>query len=146
MKKITALSIAALVLGGIAFTACKKYEDGPGLTVLTKTQRVAGTWELEAYLENGVDKTTDYRQFVTSETNEFTKDGAYTMSANTILGTVNDAGTWEFINDKLEIKTQSNTAGADPDTMVILKLKSKEMWVTEKTPGSTVEEYHYRAK
>lgn len=146
MKKIALLSVAALMIGGIALTSCKKYEEGPALSLLTKKMRVAGTWELESYWENGVDKTTDYRQGVTSETIVYEKEGTYTISMNTIIGTYNDAGTWEFINDKLEIKSQSNTSGSDPDTVIIVRLKNKEMWAKEKTPGSTEVEWHYRAK
>jgi hypothetical protein len=146
MKKITMLAVAALMMGGIALTSCKKYEEGPAISLLTKKMRLAGTWELESYWENGVDKTTDYRQGVTSETIVYEKEGTYTISMNTIIGTYNDAGTWEFINDKLEIKSQSNTAGSDPDTVIIVRLKNKEMWAKEKTPGTTEVEWHYKAK
>lgn len=146
MKKIALLSVAALMIGGIALTSCKKYEEGPALTLLSKKARVAGTWELEAYLENDVDKTSDYRQVVTGETIVYEKDGSYTANYQTVFGEQNDAGSWEFINDKLEIKGVSNTAGNDPDTMVIVRLKNKEMWMKEKSPGSTVSEWHYKAK
>lgn len=146
MKKIAILSVAALLFGGIALTSCKKYEEGPALSLMTKKSRVAGTWEVESYWENGVDKTTDYRQGISSETYTLDKDGTYTISFTSLIGTFNDAGTWEFINDKLELKTQSNTAGSDPDTVIIVRLKNKELWVKEKTPGSIESEYHYKAK
>lgn len=146
MKKIVTISLAVLLIGGVALTSCGKYEEGPALSLMSKKARVAGTWEVEAYFENGVDKTSDYRQGVSSETIVYEKDGTYTSSYTTPIGTFNDAGTWEFINDKLEIKSQSNTSGSDPDTAVIVRLKNKEMWMKEKTPGSTQTEVHYRAK
>lgn len=146
MKKIGILSVAALLLGGIAFTACKKYEEGPSLTVLTKTQRLSGSWEVEAYLENGVDKTSDYRQAVSSETFTMEKDGAYTMSMTwTIGGSLSDSGTWEFINDKEDVKTLSSQTGATPDTIHITRLKNKEFW-TKEVSGNNTYEYHYKAK
>ncbi len=145
MKKIALLSVAALMIGGICLTSCKKYEEGPALTLLTKKMRVAGTWEVESYWENGVDKTSDYRQGVTSETYVYEKDGTYSISVTTIIGTINDAGTWEFITDKEEIKTLSNQSGSDPDTSVIVRLKNKEFWMKDKG-GSTVHEYHLKAK
>jgi len=145
MKKITAFTVAALMIGSIAFTSCKKYEEGPALTILSKKARVAGTWEVEAYLVDGVDKTSDYRAFITSESMEMTKDGTYNTSTTTVLGTDTDAGTWEFVNDKEDLKTLSNDAGSTPDTMMIVKLKSKEMWVRSKT-GTPVYEVHYKAK
>jgi hypothetical protein len=145
MKKIALFSIAALMMSGIALTSCKKYEEGPALTLLTKKMRIAGTWEVESYWENGVDKTSEYRQGVTSETYVYEKDGTYSISVTTIIGTVNDAGTWELISDKEEFKTLSNQSGSDPDTMVIVRLKNKEFWMKDKG-GNTVHEYHLQAK
>lgn len=145
MKKIALFSVAALMMGGIALTSCKKYEEGPALSLLTKKMRVAGTWEVESYWENGVDKTSEYRQGVTSETYVYEKDGSYSISVTTILGTINDAGTWEFVNDKEEIRTLSNQANSTADTMVIVRLKNKEFWMKDKG-GSTVHEFHLQAK
>lgn len=145
MKKITAFTVAALMIGGFTFTSCKKYEEGPSLTVLSKKARIAGIWEVEAYLVDGVDKTSDYRAFITGETLEFIKEGTYTTTTNTVLGNDTDAGTWELINDKADLKMLSNDAGSTPDTMAIVKLKSKEMWVKSKS-GTPVYEVHYKAK
>lgn len=145
MKKIAMLSAAVLMIGGITLSSCKKYEEGPAVSLLTKKMRVAGEWEVESYWENGVDKTTDYRSVVTSETLTYEKDGTYATSVNTILGTLNDAGTWEFINDKEDIKTLSNQSGATPDTIQIVRLTNGEFWY-KYTNGSTVEEYHLESK
>ncbi len=145
MKKITAFTVAALMIGGLTFSSCKKYEEGPSLTVLSKKARIAGIWEVEAYLVDGVDKTSDYRAFITGETLEFIKEGTYTSTTNTVLGNDTDAGTWELVNDKADLKTLSNDAGSTPDTMAIVKLKSKEMWVKSKS-GTPVYELHYKAK
>ena len=145
MKKIALLSAAALMIGGITLTSCKKYEEGPAVSLLTKKMRVAGDWEVESYWENGVDKTTDYRTGVTSETYTYEKDGTYSISITTVIGTLNDAGTWEFINDKEAIKTLSNQSGSDPDTSYIVRLTNKEFWVKD-AGGSTIHEYHLEAK
>lgn len=145
MKKITAFTVAALMIGGLTFSSCKKYEEGPSLTVLSKKARIAGIWEVEAYLVDGVDKTSDYRAFITSETLEFIKEGTYSSTTNTVLGNDTDAGTWELVNDKADLKMLSNDAGSTPDTMAIVKLKSKEMWVKSKS-GTPVYELHYKAK
>ena len=145
MKKITAFTVAALMIGGLTFSSCMKYEEGPSLTVLSKKARIAGIWEVEAYLVDGVDKTSDYRAFITSETLEFIKEGTYSSTTNTVLGNDTDAGTWELVNDKADLKMLSNDAGSTPDTMAIVKLKSKEMWVKSKS-GTPVYELHYKAK
>lgn len=146
MKKVGIFSIAALLFGGIAFTACKKYEEGPALSLMTKKARMAGSWEIEAWLENGVDKTSDYRQFVSSETFTMEKDGSYTSEMTfTIGGSDTDSGTWEFINDKEDVKTQSNVTGSTPDTIHLIRLKNKEFWTKEVSGGNTYET-HYKAK
>ena len=39
----------------IAFvSSCSKYDDGPAFSLLTKTQRVTGTWDLKQVIVNGV--------------------------------------------------------------------------------------------
>lgn len=145
MKNMIRIAALALVVGGISLASCKKYEEGPMLSLLTKKARVVGTWTVEAYLENGVDKTSQYRQFVTGETFTTKKDGTYTYDATYVVGNSSDAGTWEFIDSKDDLKTLSNQSGSTPDTMVIVKLKSKELWVKSKS-GSPVAEFHYKAK
>lgn len=151
MKKVFAIALTALFVGGVALTSCSKYEEGPKLTLLTKKMRLAGTWGVAAYLENGVDKTADYRQFVSSESTTIEKDGNWNSTMTTVLGTFTSSGTWEFINDKEDVKmttTVSNgTTLSTPslDTMHITKLKNKEMW-TKEVDGSTTYEYHYEAK
>jgi hypothetical protein len=53
MKKKSNLLSSALILGAIIFfSGCGKYEDGPSLTLRTKTARVAGDWELTALWYN----------------------------------------------------------------------------------------------
>lgn len=146
MKKIEILSVAAVLLGGIAFTACKKYDEGPAVTLMTKKARLAGSWEIEAWLENGVDNTSDYRTLISSETFTIEKDGSYTSATTfTIGGSDTDSGTWEFINDKEDVKTLSNVTGATPDTMHLIRLKNKEFWTKEVSGGNTYET-HYKAK
>ena len=41
--------------------SCKKYEDGPTVSLRTKKARVVNKWKVDSYYINGVDKTTDYR-------------------------------------------------------------------------------------
>lgn len=151
MKKVFAIALTALFIGGVTLTSCSKYEEGPKLTLLTKKMRFAGTWGLAAYLENGVDKTADYRQFITSESFTYEKDGTWSGTMTTGLGTFTSSGTWEFINDKEDVKittTVSNgTTLSTPslDTTHLIKLKNKEMWAKE-VDGSDTYEYHYEAK
>lgn len=149
MKKTFCIAVAALMFGGLALSSCKKYEDGPALSIHTKKGRVAGDWEVEQYLQDGVDKTSDYRSIIASETFTYDKDGSYTSSATatTAFGgqTSTDNGTWAFIDNKEQITSTSSAANSTADTMQILRLTNKEMWV-KTVSGSPVEEVHYKAK
>lgn len=148
MKKVTKILAAALMIAvaTTTFSGCGKYEDGPGLSLLSKKARVCGTWEVEKYLVDGVDKTSDYRALVTSETMEIKKDETYSYSATYVNGSDTDAGTWKFDNDKADFTTQSNSTGSTPDTWEIRRLTNKEFWVKEKNATSNVVEIHYKSK
>lgn len=145
MKTYVKIALVALFIGGISVASCKKYEDGPAISVLSKKSRISNTWAVEKYMQDGVDKTSDYRTWITSESYVIDKSGSYTYTASTTIGSSNSSGTWEFINDKEDLKTLSSATGATPDTMIILRLKNKELWLKTKS-GSPVEEIHYIAK
>ena len=55
MKKVTigklVIGLGLLVIG----FGCKKYEDGPGLSLRTKKERATAEWEIKSYTYNGVD-------------------------------------------------------------------------------------------
>ncbi|MEI7596777.1 MAG: hypothetical protein WCK02_13585 [Bacteroidota bacterium] len=52
MKKITYLTILIVVLA-----ACKKYEEGPFISIRTPKNRLKGDWSFAKYTNNGVDST-----------------------------------------------------------------------------------------
>ncbi|TND09097.1 MAG: hypothetical protein FD123_1500 [Bacteroidetes bacterium] len=113
-------------------TGCKKYEEGPSLSLRSKKARVANQWKVGAYYKNGADMTSDYRTGTASELMEFTKDGKYTFTATYTPafggGTSTDNGTWEFIHDKEELRTVSAVNASDVDTIHITRLKNQEFW------------------
>ena len=51
----------------ISFVSCKKYENGPAFSLMSKKARIANIWKVDTYILNGKDKTTEYRQLVTRE-------------------------------------------------------------------------------
>ena len=90
LKLTTLLLALALIFG---FTSCK-YEDGPGISLRSKTARVAGEWIIEKTIDSDGDETT----FTADESPvyKFEKDG--TMEASwTFLGTTSTTKyTWEL--------------------------------------------------
>lgn len=51
MKKIILLALVATALA-----SCKKYPEGPGLSLLSKAKRIEGTYNVEEYTANGVNQ------------------------------------------------------------------------------------------
>ena len=139
MKKFAFVFFIAIAL---SFGACKRYTDGPLLSLKSPTSRISNTWEVEsASDENGKDVSGSYSPYILT----FKKDGTYQVQANISgnLSVVNN-GTWEFIDNKKSVVTTfktniGNTTITNVDTVEILKLKSKKLWVKNKNN----DEVHY---
>ncbi|MBL4655084.1 MAG: hypothetical protein JKY33_04605 [Bacteroidia bacterium] len=127
MKNLKKLSVLAIlgVFTLTSMTGCKKYEEGPALSLKSKKGRVANKWKIEyAFdIDDNEVVTSDYA----GETWEFAKDGEWIERDNDVI---DKSGTWDFISDKESIKiTKDNN---NIDYYDILKLKSKEMWLKDK--------------
>jgi hypothetical protein len=126
-----------LFIASIFFvTACKKYENGPFLSLRSKTGRVANTWRVASYTINGVDSTATLININYTETYE--KSGAF--SYNSTVG--HSSGKWDFLLDNKDILRAGVLGqGASSKILHILKLKDKEFWY-EIVDGSNVAEMH----
>lgn len=121
MKKT--LLFAALII--MIASGCKKYPDGPAISLRSKTARVSNTWKVEQYLLNGVDKTSDFNVDKRNYIETYTKDGKWSRSYIDPNGDPkSDAGTWTFDSKKEIINRDSGPT----DQLHILKLKEKEFW------------------
>lgn len=131
MKTKHLLLIVAAICAA-AFSSCKKYEDGPRLSLHSKKARLVNVWKYDHVTQNGTDVTASYvNRFV-----EFKKGGNYIIT----YGQFADAGTWQFASDKDDIVlSESNSSSAI--TWHILKLKNKELWLSEQDGSRT---YEYR--
>jgi hypothetical protein len=109
MKKILALLVVSTLL-----FSCGKYEEGPGISFLTKKNRITNVWSLASRTTNG--NTTSLSN--TTWTVTINDDDSYNSKA-TVFGitVLNENGTWKFSNDKLQLQTipsgSSNTASWD---------------------------------
>ncbi len=131
-----------VLLAGIGFTSCNKYEEGPAISIIPKNERVANTWVVERAENNGNDVTSDYDQFDLY----LTDDGDAQLDANfTLFGTqyqTSTNGTWTFTNDDANIKLDFEDDDYDEEYQ-ILKLTTDEMWLRE-LGGET--ELHFTEK
>lgn len=119
MSPKTIFSFIFIIVASL--TSCKKYEEGPALSLRSKTARVANTWKVESYTINGADNTQSLNSI--NYTEFYDKDGNYSYSTSVGSG----SGKWEFQSDKEQIK-RSGVSGQSSETLYILKLKEKEFW------------------
>ena len=105
----------------IIFYGCKKYDEGPLLSLRSKTARVANTWKVESYKINDADNTALLTNLNYTET--YDKDGNFSFSSS--LGT--GSGKWDFQSDKEQIK-RSGVSSQSTEALYILKLKENEFW------------------
>ncbi len=135
MKNIIVI-IAALA---IVLTGCKKYEEGPSLSLRTKKARLVGEYSIAKYTYNGADQT-DFLKALFGDAYQlhFEKDGTYHIHGN-----FPDDGTWKFNDDKTNILLTSSKSGATQQTLEILKLENKEIWYKHTTSGGDIEEAHW---
>jgi hypothetical protein len=115
----TKLSIAIMFFVVIllpSIQSCKKYPDGPMISLRSRAERVANTWKVDNYKING----NDYTSLVSGYTETYTKKGNYSYS----WGILNGSGVWAFQNKDSEIKI-NGTDNQASRKLTILKLEEK---------------------
>ncbi len=134
MKKITKLAtlilFAGLVMSGLQ--SCNKYEDGPLISLTSRTERVANTWRVDNYKVND----TDYTSLFSDYTETFTKGGDYSYS----WGIISGSGVWTFQNSDKEIQL-AGINNQNSHILVILKLEEKAFWYYY-MDGNDKKEFH----
>ncbi len=116
-----------LLILALGFTSSCKYEEGPFISLRTKKERVANTWQVEKIIQDDGDEFSGDDVPDTEYT--FTKDGKFKVDGNHV-------GSWEFTNSKEKIRFEFAGGSSESE---ILKLKEKELWV-ENDDG---DETHY---
>lgn len=131
----TKISLFLILLAGLmipTIQGCKKYQDGPLLSLHSRAERVANTWKVDNYKENG----NDYTSLVAGYTETYSKEGAYSYSWGSLAGT----GTWAFQNNDAEIRI-TGTSNQSSVTLTILKLEEKQFWYYY-MDGNDKKEFH----
>jgi hypothetical protein len=148
MKKIAFL-LCSIVL---VLSACNKYDDGPKLSLNTKTHRLANTWRIDQVFEtsqNGTktDKTNDYKNGYYDYVMTINKKNTYTISYRPYnLGNYSEAGTWAFSAGKVNlifVNSSPNSSGSAIGSIwTITRLKEKELWMRTVNSNNTTIEVH----
>ena len=146
MKKSFRIILGLIALVLVSITACKKYSEGPMLSLRSKKARLAGDWKLDKVTKNGADVSSQFISANATETYTYDKDGTwkYVYTSGTI--SLNFTGKWEFVYKKENLKsTIDGSTDPDGDTVTIVRLKNKEFW-TEQKSGSDTYRFEYVPK
>jgi hypothetical protein len=134
-KPILYLVIAFILVSG----GCKKYPDGPLLSLRSKKARLAGEWQLDKVIRNGQDTTAYFKAYLGSNYMlTIKKHGVYYVSGN-----FPGDGNWR-LDDKKEMIYFAPTGGVGKEEgYEIRRLKSKELWLRNTDEQGTVTESRY---
>jgi hypothetical protein len=117
-----------------SLTSCKKYPDGPSISLRSRTERVANTWKMEQVMLNGSDVTSTFTNINYTET--YDKSENYSYSSTVGSG----SGKWSFENNDMQIKRQG-VSGQSTLDLTILRLKENSFWY-KYTDGNDNYEFH----
>ncbi len=139
MKKVILLALlgASIVLSE---AGCKKYEDGPGISFVSRKDRISNTWKIEQVTQNGEDVTVQYNSNNANFRYDINKNGSITASGTVLSIPYNVSGSWTFQSNDEEIRVSFPNTG--DVVYIILRLKQKELWLKEVNNGNTYE-YHF---
>lgn len=137
MKKFSLYILVALV-GLVVISSCRKYEEGPNISLRKKVTRVTGAWRIESAQLNGTEVSLD--PYWAKQKYDFFRDGKYILTVidPVSLEASNINGDWTLYDDdrKLAITTKNFSGNIDStNDYNILKLYNKQFWI-RKTDNS----------
>ena len=114
----------------IAFVSigCKKYDEGPTISLRAKKARIANVWQVEKAFIQGVDSTDKFYGYRLI----MTKEGYYSFTPPPFWAvSVGIIGTWEFSKDKKSVFIYYRDAANKVVKLEykIYKLMENELWV-----------------
>ncbi|MFH1121008.1 MAG: hypothetical protein V1775_14415 [Bacteroidota bacterium] len=112
------LMLAAAVVICLNFSSCKKYEDGPMFSLMSKTARLTGEWEIVKIdgerIDDGV-----------SIILEFEKDGDFKSTYSYDSYSYSSEGEWEWASGKESVEI---TLDGEKIEFEISRLTNSEFW------------------
>lgn len=138
-----------LVFTGLLLPSCKKkkYPDGGSYSLLSKKARVDNSWIFGVVMggENmETDMTSDFLGTYTRYNIVLTKDGNFGVYYKINNTEFIEAGKWQLMADETILHMTSNSGGSYE--WKILKLKNKELWITDTHFKGAPVEIHFVPK
>ena len=147
MKKLNVILLTVLA-SILMLTSCSPYEEGPAISLRSRTERLCNEWRLTRLYINGTEQTLS--SFDQQTTLEFKDNGtvnySYAVMESTAIG-ITGSGTWEVNDGQNEVFTTITytLGGTEKDTFKILRLKEEELWFENNEDGDVVET-HYESE
>ena len=123
----------------VLIPACKKYEEGPSISILSKMERLTGEWDALRYFENGV----QFQLPVEVITMKMARDGTFqkiTCGANT-YSTNSVSGNWAFSDDKESLML--TYSASNTETWAIKRLTNNQLFIETTQPGGSIVRYEF---
>lgn len=146
MKKLKQIALLFTSIALVTISSCKKYPEGPLISLHSKEKRIVGTWVVDYYSINGYDSTS-YLQaqpyygkyYIYSEIHGDTYVFSLVTDNGTTCGTT---GHWRFANKKKDLNIQQSIGGctslpqfnttpyiASDVTWEIRRLTNADLWL-----------------
>lgn len=119
--QITRNTLLIALLFTFAFASCKKYEEGPVVSLRSKKERVANTWVIEKIIDS--DGNEYQGSMVPDIETTYTKDGDVENEDG------DKYGEWEFGDSKESLIVKPDNGGESESE--ILRLKEDELWLED---------------
>ncbi|GEM_PF-1217963 len=132
--KFYVFAVLFAVVAGTLMPSCKKGEDDPIISVVTRKDRFTNTWTMVKYEKNGV------TQDISGATYTYSVFDNGTLT-QTIEGSIfgfptrqTKNGTWNFFNDEEDVKI---IIEQDTVNYNLQRLAAKELWIRNTTDSDT---------
>ncbi|MFZ6053348.1 hypothetical protein [Halocola ammonii] len=121
MKRIFALCL----ISTFVFAGCSKYEEGPKISLRTRTERLSNMWDYDKLEVANEDRTDE----VLGATMELQKDGDWNQRNG--LGELVALGNWEWEDDQETVRLNYEIPGEtiEPLDWKIIKLEEHQLIV-----------------
>lgn len=134
--------LAGSLAVAVSLNGCKKYDDGPSISLLTKTQRLTGDWEVTKFKSSQTlgNNSTNQNSINIEIEIEFDKDGDFDIRTvmnytySNYYGNMytssyvdNESGEWEFSSNKDEIELDFDDYSILDTEIEITRLTNKEL-------------------
>ncbi len=116
-------NIVIIMLFALALTSCSKYDENPAISLSSKDSRLCQNWLCTEVIIGGVSTSTNNWWISLNYNKNGTVESGASFQPNT------HTQPWSWNNDKTIIVGQVGNMSGE-DSLVIVKLTKKELWVT----------------